>query len=77
MAGDEKLTNDLNLVPRPNKTGAVFSPPYIFMTWCLRKHRYSCTCSFKLWINPGASLEDNDCRLFNSLVSPFGIVNPT
>ena len=76
MAGDVKLPNDLNLVPRPKTTGAVFILSYIFMTCCLRKHREIVFFSFKCWIELGAGLEDNDHRLFNYYVSPFEFVSP-
>jgi hypothetical protein len=60
MAGDVKLPNDLDLVPRPKITGAVFILSYIFMTCCYVITRTFVFFSFKFWIELAAGVEDNE-----------------
>jgi hypothetical protein len=48
LFSEVKLTTCLHLVPRLITRGAIPAlPQYVFVTWCLVKHRYSFTFTFK------------------------------
>jgi membrane protein YdbS with pleckstrin-like domain len=42
-----KLTTDLHLVPRPMRGAIPPLPQYVFMAWCLVRHRYKFTFNYE------------------------------